>query len=227
MQVNLIVLNISRQWSGVRPGRCRAGRRMAPLGDGRAGTRPDGVMVTIWVLEPLGQVVERAVRYVGQDLPFGDRPADRAPLTWQELAAVRKVHTACVRRMPAGPAREFCSFVTEISARWYAFELALRCGKPAPPERGQLPDVGDEGAREREHRIAEDREHQRPHAAEPIGNRPPDHRERSRAPRDFDMEADAASRALNLEGSRRSSIQAYWCRARAAWRRWWPTPCAG
>jgi hypothetical protein len=88
---------------------------------------PDGAMVTIWV------------RYVGQDLPFGDRPADRAPLTWQELAAVRKVHTACVRRMPAGPAREFCSFVTEISARWYAFELALRCGKPAPPERGQLP----------------------------------------------------------------------------------------
>jgi hypothetical protein len=74
---------------------------------------PDGAMVTIWV------------RYVGQDLPFGDRPADRAPVTWQELAAVRKVHTACVRRMPAGPARQFCSFVTEISARWYAVELAL------------------------------------------------------------------------------------------------------
>jgi hypothetical protein len=32
--------------------------------------------------------------------------------------------TCCARRKPAGPARDFCSFATEISACWYAVELA-------------------------------------------------------------------------------------------------------
>jgi hypothetical protein len=73
---------------------------------------PDGIQVTIWV------------RSAGQDLPFRDPPDDQARLTWQELAESRTVYTVCVRRMPAGPARSFCSFTTEMSARWYAVELA-------------------------------------------------------------------------------------------------------
>jgi len=73
---------------------------------------PDGVRVTIWV------------QSADQDLPFHDSPDDRAWITWQELAESRKVYTVCVRRMPAGPARRFCSFATETSARWYAVELA-------------------------------------------------------------------------------------------------------
>ena len=73
---------------------------------------PDGVTVTIWV------------RYAGQDLPFGDPVDDPAPMTWRDLAEIRKVYTVCARRMPAGPAWRFCSFATETSARWYAVELA-------------------------------------------------------------------------------------------------------
>jgi hypothetical protein len=73
---------------------------------------PDGVTVTIWV------------QYAGQDLPFGDRSGDLAPLTWQDLVEVRKVYSVCVRRMPAGAAWVFCSFATETSARWCAVELA-------------------------------------------------------------------------------------------------------
>jgi hypothetical protein len=73
---------------------------------------PDQVKVTVWV------------RYAGQDLPFHDPPDDRAPMTWEELAETRKVYTVCVRRVPTGPTQRFCSFATEISARWYAVELA-------------------------------------------------------------------------------------------------------
>jgi hypothetical protein len=73
---------------------------------------PDGVTVTIWV------------RSGGQDLPFHDPPYDQAWVTRQELAESRKVYTVFVRRMPAGPALSFCSFITEMSARWYAVELA-------------------------------------------------------------------------------------------------------
>ena len=42
----------------------------------------------------------------------------------EELAESRRAYTVCVRRKPAGPARDFCSFATEISACWYAIELA-------------------------------------------------------------------------------------------------------
>jgi hypothetical protein len=73
---------------------------------------PDGVRIAIWV------------RYGGQDLPFHDPPDSQARVTWQELADSRKVYTVCIRRMPAGPARGFCWFATETSARWYAVELA-------------------------------------------------------------------------------------------------------
>jgi hypothetical protein len=73
---------------------------------------PDGVRVTIWVCS------------AGQDLPFRDPPEDQAWLSWEELPEGWTVCTVCVRRMPAGPAREFCSFATETSARWYAVELA-------------------------------------------------------------------------------------------------------
>jgi hypothetical protein len=73
---------------------------------------PDGVVVSIWV------------RSAGQELPFHDPPGDQARVAWQELAESRKVYTVCVRRTDAGPARGFCSFITETSARWYAVELA-------------------------------------------------------------------------------------------------------
>jgi hypothetical protein len=73
---------------------------------------PDGVKVTIWV------------RSAGRDLPFHDPPADQAVVTWEELAESRTAYTVCVRRMPAGPTRNFCSFATETSARWYAVDLA-------------------------------------------------------------------------------------------------------
>jgi hypothetical protein len=63
---------------------------------------PDGVQVSIWV------------RSAGQQLPFHDPPDDQA----------REFYTVCIRRMPAGPAGGFCSFITETSARWYAVELA-------------------------------------------------------------------------------------------------------
>jgi hypothetical protein len=72
---------------------------------------PDGVEVTIWV------------RYAGQDLPFYD-PRDGQAWMWREPAEGRTVYTVCVRRLPAGPVLRFCSFVTEMSARWYAVELA-------------------------------------------------------------------------------------------------------
>ena len=42
--------------------------------------------------------------------------------SWNTLFLER--FETCVRRMPAGPARRFCSFATETSARWYAVELA-------------------------------------------------------------------------------------------------------
>ena len=45
------------------------------------------------------------------------------------------------------------------------------------PERGKLPYVGHERGEKRERRVAEDRQHQRPDAAEPIGDGSPDHRE--------------------------------------------------
>ena len=72
---------------------------------------PDGVTVTIWV------------QSAGRDLPFRDPPDDREAVTWEELAGSQTVYTVCVRRM-SGPARNFCSFATETSARWYAVELA-------------------------------------------------------------------------------------------------------
>lgn len=73
---------------------------------------PDGVEITIWV------------RSAGQDLPFHDPPDDQAWVTWEDPAESRTAYTVCVRRKPAGPARDFYSFATEISARWYAVELA-------------------------------------------------------------------------------------------------------
>lgn len=73
---------------------------------------PDGVEITIWV------------RSACEDLPFHDPPADQAGVTWEDRAESRTAYTVCVRRKPAGPARDFCSFATEISARWYAVELA-------------------------------------------------------------------------------------------------------
>lgn len=111
---------------------------------------PDGVEVTIWV------------RAAGEDLPFRDPPDDQALVSWQELAASRKAYTVCVHRMPAGPTRNFCSFATEASARWYAVELAwtvrqagftgLRPGdllpegsRPARPERALASDIAGAG----------------------------------------------------------------------------------
>jgi len=73
---------------------------------------PDGIKVTIWI------------RSAGRDLSFHDPPDDQAGVTGEELAESRTTYTVCVRRMPAGPARNFCSFATEASARWYAVELA-------------------------------------------------------------------------------------------------------
>jgi hypothetical protein len=73
---------------------------------------PDGVKLTIWV------------RSAGRDLPFRDPPPDdRAVASGEELTESRTAYTVCVRRMP-GPTRNFCSFATETSARWYAVELA-------------------------------------------------------------------------------------------------------
>jgi hypothetical protein len=74
---------------------------------------PDGVKVSIWV------------RSAGQDLPFHEPPDDRTWVDWEEPGeSPTTVYTVCVRIMPAGLARNFCSFVTETSARWYAVELA-------------------------------------------------------------------------------------------------------
>jgi len=73
---------------------------------------PDGVKVTIWI------------RAAGQDLPFHGPPADQARVTWQELTESRTAYTVYVRRVPSGPPQPFCPFATELSARWYAVELA-------------------------------------------------------------------------------------------------------
>jgi hypothetical protein len=82
------------------------------VGDGPV-CGPDGVKVTIWV------------RSGGQDLPFHELPGDRTWVDWEEPGeSPTTAYTVCVRRMPAGPIRNFCSFVTETSARWYAVELA-------------------------------------------------------------------------------------------------------
>jgi hypothetical protein len=73
---------------------------------------PDGVEVTVWV------------RSGGRGLPFLDQAADQTRVTWAEPEEIRLLYTVCVRRRPAGPARRFCLFATEASARWYAVELA-------------------------------------------------------------------------------------------------------